>query len=201
MDPLDLLFQRLAQAVHRVRPEAAPSLTVGELLDTFAPYKRLRTALGLEIAEDYEVLVMRLVSGERGLIFADEVMQDDLKRELASGNPDLRALKTYRQAKVTLSAQGVKGAVAAGAPAEDDVADVESAPPAAVTLSAAVTPPAEPTPPRAGCRYCAQPLPVGRDVVFCPFCGQNLTVRRCAGCSAELEDGWKFCVACGRSAA
>jgi predicted RNA-binding Zn-ribbon protein involved in translation (DUF1610 family) len=53
---------------------------------------------------------------------------------------------------------------------------------------------------RPGCRYCGQALPEGRDVHFCPACGQNLLVRRCAACSAELEAGWKFCVACGRAA-
>ncbi|MBI1808306.1 MAG: zinc ribbon domain-containing protein [Gemmatimonadetes bacterium] len=52
---------------------------------------------------------------------------------------------------------------------------------------------------RPGCRYCGQPLPEGRDVQFCPHCGQNLRVRRCAACSAELEPAWKFCVACGRA--
>jgi hypothetical protein len=37
-------------------------------------------------------------------------------------------------------------------------------------------------------------------VRFCPHCGQDLSVLRCGACSAELEPGWKFCVACGRAA-
>jgi hypothetical protein len=51
------------------------------------------------------------------------------------------------------------------------------------------------------CRYCSGLLPEGRRIVFCPHCGQNLTVHRCPACSTELEMGWKFCVTCGRSAA
>ena len=58
-----------------------------------------------------------------------------------------------------------------------------------------------PRTPRPGCRFCGQPLPEGREVTFCPQCGQNLKVRRCPGCSAEMEMGWKFCVTCGRAAA
>ena len=51
-----------------------------------------------------------------------------------------------------------------------------------------------------GCPYCAHTLPLGRTVKFCPSCGLNLLVRRCPGCSAEIESGWKFCVTCGRKA-
>lgn len=49
-----------------------------------------------------------------------------------------------------------------------------------------------------GCQYCGGGLPDGRDVVFCPTCGHNLTVKHCAACSTELEVGWKFCITCGR---
>ena len=49
------------------------------------------------------------------------------------------------------------------------------------------------------CHYCDGLLPAGRKVNFCPHCGQNLTVRHCPACSTELEVGWKFCIACGRS--
>jgi predicted amidophosphoribosyltransferase len=35
-------------------------------------------------------------------------------------------------------------------------------------------------------------------VTFCPYCGENLTVRRCPACSTELEAGWRFCITCGR---
>jgi len=52
-----------------------------------------------------------------------------------------------------------------------------------------------------GCRYCGGTLPDGRDVIFCPHCGHNLTVKHCPACSAELELGWKYCITCGREVA
>lgn len=52
-----------------------------------------------------------------------------------------------------------------------------------------------------GCRYCGGTLPDGRDVVFCPHCGHNLTVKHCPACKAELEIGWKYCITCGREVA
>jgi predicted RNA-binding Zn-ribbon protein involved in translation (DUF1610 family) len=48
------------------------------------------------------------------------------------------------------------------------------------------------------CPHCGRPLPVDRGVTFCPYCGENLTVRRCPACSTELEAGWRFCITCGR---
>ncbi len=51
------------------------------------------------------------------------------------------------------------------------------------------------------CRHCKGELPAGRQISFCPHCGQDLTVLHCPACGSELEHGWKFCVTCGRSAA
>jgi hypothetical protein len=66
-----------------------------------------------------------------------------------------------------------------------------------------VAPSARPAPSVVGggsCRYCGSALPEGRQVTFCPNCGQNVTVIQCPACSTELELGWKFCITCGRSA-
>jgi hypothetical protein len=51
------------------------------------------------------------------------------------------------------------------------------------------------------CRYCSGALPQGRRTVFCPHCGQNLTIQRCPACGTELEISWKFCITCGRGVA
>jgi hypothetical protein len=48
------------------------------------------------------------------------------------------------------------------------------------------------------CHYCGGVLPRGRALTFCPYCGQNVTVRHCPACSAEVEMAWKYCVCCGR---
>jgi hypothetical protein len=52
-----------------------------------------------------------------------------------------------------------------------------------------------------GCPFCSGTLPEGRAVIYCPHCGNNLSVSRCPACGGELEKGWKFCVSCGRSVA
>ncbi len=50
----------------------------------------------------------------------------------------------------------------------------------------------------APCSYCGANLPVGRAVLFCPHCGQNVGVVHCATCGSELDVGWTFCITCGQ---
>ena len=59
----------------------------------------------------------------------------------------------------------------------------------------AVAPTGEP------CRFCGGALPPGRQITYCPHCGQNLTVINCAACGTELELGWSYCTTCGRAVA
>src|SRR5690349_17015395 len=49
------------------------------------------------------------------------------------------------------------------------------------------------------CRYCGGALPEGRNITFCPHCGQNLTVQNCPACGTELEVRGKVCTTCGRA--
>lgn len=271
-DELERLFRTLVRRVRDVRPEnLSRPFEVAEILRTFVPYRANRADVGVETAEDYEVLVLRLLSGERGFMFADDAMQEDLRRELDSGNPDLRALHAYGTARVTLAQHAMRQVLESSPPAsaasaaptapadpatdetaasafprEDegrlgsvasreshtrtpDPAEVSAAldalqrqlPPTLAELDAVLAaagdakprtsfhargqnipdPTAEATirTPRPGCRFCGQMLPEGRAVTFCPHCGQNLKVRRCPGCSAEVDPTWKFCVTCGRA--
>jgi hypothetical protein len=50
----------------------------------------------------------------------------------------------------------------------------------------------------APCAFCGGELPVGRAVIFCPHCGQNVGVVHCPACGSELDVGWRFCITCGR---
>jgi hypothetical protein len=50
----------------------------------------------------------------------------------------------------------------------------------------------------APCPYCGGGLPVGRTVLFCPHCGQNIGVVHCPTCGSELDVGWTFCITCGQ---
>jgi hypothetical protein len=231
-DELDRLFACLVRSARDQRPEQlAKGLSVSELL-AFVPYKDVRTEIGAATNDDYGHAVTRLLSGDRGYVFADDLMQDDLKAELTSKNPDLQAYRSYLNTKVNLAQERVRAVLDGLGPAPARPA-APAAPRAAAPAPAAPAPAAggesahttaarerlnisreravpNPIAPRSagvdvraarpGCKYCGQQLPSGRDVRFCPHCGQDLSVLRCGACSAELEPGWKFCVACGRAA-
>ena len=232
MDELDRLFYLVVRSVRDMRPEfLSRPFEVGELL-AFVPYRTARTEIGADTNDDYAHLLTRLLAGERGYLFADDLMQDDLRAELGGSNPDLTAYRSYLNAHLSLSQEHARQALDAMGPATN-VPEVDAELPALVPPAprpspvppVIATPRQLPAPPRPvvspspaahrpmdpgadsprragrpGCRYCGQHLPEGREVVFCPHCGQNLLARRCAACSAELEPAWKFCVACGRAA-
>ncbi|HVT40463.1 MAG TPA: zinc ribbon domain-containing protein [Gemmatimonadaceae bacterium] len=276
MDELDRLFHRVVRAVRDARPEnLSRPLEVGELLD-LVPYRAVRSDVGVMTNDDFAHTVTRLLAGERGYLFVDDLMQDDLKTELASPNPNLTAYRSYVNARVTLSQEHTRRLLESmsttpdssigpsaelapepAAPPESPAPATPARVPAATSAKPLSATPAgfssalrgegptgprreaptgprreaptgprreAPTGPRAphtlssprpldphaeaphrearpGCKYCGQALPDGREVRYCPACGQNLLVRRCAACSAELEPAWKFCVACGRAAA
>lgn len=249
MDALDLLFRRIVLAAHAAGALQRP-LTVLELLDEFAPYGAAKRDGALDTHDDYLHAMMRLVAGEGARFFGDDLMQDDLKAELQSPNPDLTVLRTYANTTLRISTGGVaevlagdteidlspppkagtprrSGAVRTsgpqrtsgaqrvvtpshtashGVPHPEPVREHPTEPRDASALQQvfdAYASSAKPTPPVTtdlGCPYCAQVLPKGRAIKFCPSCGQNLNVKRCPGCSAEIESGWKFCVTCGRKA-
>jgi hypothetical protein len=221
MDPLDLLFERLVRAVRDNRPEfLTRPFEVAELIE-LVPYRSVRAEGAMETNDDYAHALTRLLAGEGGYVFADDLLQDDLRAELASPNPDLNAYRVYFTARVTISHEKARQFGESMPPVRTPVPTPAGTSAVQDPLSEAITAPrpirqsasAPPRPldpeadtaarpaARDGCRYCGQVLPEGREVHFCPSCGQNLLARRCAACSADLEPGWKFCVACGRLAA
>jgi predicted RNA-binding Zn-ribbon protein involved in translation (DUF1610 family) len=220
MDPLDLLFERLVRAVRDKRPEfLTRPFEVAELVE-LVPYRSVRAEGAVETNDDYSHALTRMLAGERGYVFADDLLQDDLRAELSSTNPDLAAWRAYTTSRVTISQEHARragesmppAAAPASAPGDGSAAPSSrsEAPTAPKPVRPATSAPPRPLDPEAetaprsqrpGCRYCGQALPEDRQVHFCPSCGQNLLTRRCAACSAELEQGWMFCVACGRLAA
>lgn len=246
MDTLDLLFRRLVLAARASGALERP-VTVGEVLDSFVPYAAARRDGQLDSHDDYLHGLMRLVSGERSLLFGDDLMQDDLKAELNSPNPDLTVVRTYTHTKLRVSTEGIARVLAGDididlraptplkpGPRAQPLTPKRGPTPSAGAVNTRPTTPATAEPmtgPRSagplldafsggnagrnlldaggasptdtvdlGCPYCAQALPAGRTFKYCPSCGMNLLMRRCPGCSSELEPGWKFCVTCGRQA-
>lgn len=243
MDDLDRLFQRLVQNIRAEHPEyLARPFEIAELYQKLVPYRHHRRDLQIDTNQDYEAAVTRLLAGERGYLVGDEGMQEFLRTELASPNPDTAVFREFGSNHVAiapgalerLGSDGLalhRSGAEAPTPASVEAATPElntrsktpappeaGAAPSTVPSPLPVPPPAPATPPStvetqdmaatrtvsAGdvggkCRYCSGALPDGRRIVFCPHCGQNLTVQRCPACSTELEMGWKFCVTCGRT--
>jgi hypothetical protein len=101
MDEMDRMFRRL---VHNVRAGFPDLLTrsfeVSALYQTLIPYRLNRSELGIDSAEEYELTVMRLLAGGRGLLHGDPDMQAALQAELESPNPDLSIFRAWATASL-----------------------------------------------------------------------------------------------------
>jgi len=206
MDDLDRLFQRLVHNIRFRSPEyLTVPFTVQDLYETLVPYRHHRRELGIETNQDYETAVARLLSGERGYVRTDPELQDKLRRELASVNPDPGIFRDAAGTRVSieqgaLSAIGVTTAEQTGAPSLPTTSQ-EAAPRQRAATPASSIPAMGDVDVPQGCRYCGGTLPEGRQATFCPHCGMNLSTKRCDGCGTELEGAWRFCVNCGKKVA
>ncbi len=228
MTDLHRLFRRLVDGLIAIDPARLHRpLTVAEMVRTVVPYRTSRAALGLDSSEDYDLLILRLLSGEGGYV---EVRPAEVAAraaaELAGPNPDPALLREFGGTEVTLATARLAQALGPGP-------DATWAPPEAVeseqTLEGDTDSDEDPgvietgrvpwtvdamTGGRGGviplhtgavpdegtrCGYCGGLLPAGRQVNFCPHCGQSQTFIRCSECGNEVEFGWKHCVACGAS--
>ncbi len=229
MTDLHRLFRRLVDGLIAIDPARLHRpLTVAEMVRTVVPYRTSRAALGLDSSEDYDLLILRLLSGEGGYV---EVRPAEVAAraaaELAGTNPDPALLREFGGTEVTLATARLAQALgpgpdAAWAPPEEvdseqsletleGDADTDEDPGVMETGRVPWTVDAI-TGGRGGviplhtgavpdegtrCGYCGGLLPAGRQVNFCPHCGQSQTFIRCSECGNEVEFGWKHCVACG----
>ncbi len=193
MDDLDRLVRRLVQNVRNSHPQyLSQPVEVSELYQTLIPYRHNRAELEIETNQDYEAALCQLLSGERGYTTGDPALQNAMRKELASPNPNTAIFRDYAAARVTLTAEAVRHF--ADSPTSIQRGAPSSTPRAPSTSSNASS--------AAGaCRYCSGTLPDGRRVMFCPSCGQNLMVQRCPACGTELEIHWQYCITCGRGVA
>jgi hypothetical protein len=210
MDDLDRLFQRL---VHNIRNGHAEYLsvpfTVQELYDTLVPYRHYRRDLGIETNQDYEAAITRLLAGEKGFVRADPAMQNRLKTELESTHADTGLFREYADARISLVPDAVQR-LGISIPAQNAGGYIARTPAAngnggrsgegTESTTSFTVPPVTAMEVPDGCRFCGGTLPDGRQVTYCPHCGQNLAAKHCAGCGVELDPVWKYCVNCGKKA-
>lgn len=225
MDDVERMYRHLVQII---RTKFTPMLTqpfeVGELVQTILPYRLHRRELGLQSNHDYEMALLELLAGPRGYLVVDDRMRDTLAAQLAAPTPDPSVIREFATAHVALApewlhlldaqsrASGTQGAVGTATPARSGLGPHRTGSgsfPATAAPSASTGTP-EPAPPRRAakaiavaadehCTFCNGELPAGRQISFCPHCGQDLTMVHCPACGSELERGWKFCVTCGRA--
>lgn len=106
MMPLDSLFRLLVRALSdETPPRLHQPISINELMDVVLPYRRVRRELGVDSAEDYETLLLRLCAGERAFVQADPATQAALQAELAKPLPDLGLLRVYGDTTVVLRSE------------------------------------------------------------------------------------------------
>jgi len=215
--------------VRTVRTKYTPLLTqpfeVGELYQTILPYRLHRRELGLDTNQDYELTLLELLSGAHGYLVVDDRMRDELSAQLTKPEPDISLIKRFASEHVAFAPEALHRleADARATGAQSVVRGTpQRTPRMGPTRTGSGAMPAIPAAPTAGlpndthfrrtpppvdvasgelCIFCKGELPAGRQISFCPHCGQDLTVLHCPACGGDLERGWKFCVTCGRTAA
>ena len=105
MSDLHAFVRRLAETVASHDPTALRSpMAVGEIQSRMMPYRACRRALRLETAEEYELLLLRLVAEESGL--ARTYPPESAERcrvEIGSVLPDLAFLEQIQDATILLN--------------------------------------------------------------------------------------------------
>lgn len=186
-DDLDRLFRQLVVNIRAEYPQYLTSpFPVAEVYQSVVPYRTNRNELGIEMHEDYELALTRLLAGERGYVSGDPAM-----RQALSGKNKIN-FRNYAASLIEISADAVAHLDEimrrSGRPITPTVSPVAS-PRATAPMTIIASGP---------CAFCGGHLPDGRRITFCPYCGQNVTVKLCPACSAELEVHWSFCPVCGR---
>ncbi len=225
-DELDRLFRQLIRNLAELDPAGVHGpVEIAELYQRLIPYRTHRTHLGLDTHEDYEMVVLRLLAGERGYALVEPAeVREALLREARAVNPNTGFFKQYGNAKVTFDPGHVRAALGGLAVGDEPAGESEPQPPLEVDTAgepagggapeadaaaegmpfALEDEPAATVSPRMGsapCSFCGGELPIGRAVIFCPHCGQNVGVVHCPACGTELDFGWRFCITCGRQMA
>ena len=186
IDALERMFQVLVRTLRAKQPASLTApISVGELYQQILPFRHYRRDLHLETNQEYELLLMELLSGARGYLDVDDRLRDELTKELQAKTPETSRVRDFADSQVSVNAAAQKQVPDVAEPRERRNSGVVRRP--------------SPRPNVPACRYCGGELPEGRALNFCPHCGQNLQVLNCPGCGADVEFGWKFCVSCGKT--
>ncbi len=219
-DDLDRLFERLVRVLADDAPgRLAVPFPASEVYERLVPYRSNRSALKVATHQDYEMAVLRLLSGERGYTSLEPAeVQDALQREVAELNPDTALFRQFPDAILSLNRiaaeRFLRGDRAYAPPPPPPPPPLDSPEAAEGEGQGEEEEPAGQAGPGSGsafelaeqsesprqCPYCGETLPGSRKVNFCPQCGQPPSGElRCPACGSEVDVGWRYCVGCGRA--
>jgi hypothetical protein len=128
MDDLDRIFRRLIHNLRASYPQLlTTSFSAEELYQVIVPYRHNRQELGIDTNQDYEMALMRLLSGERGYLIVDRDVREALTRELESSNPDSSLFRAFNDRMIAVAPDAI--ALANPASARPDDARIAPPPP------------------------------------------------------------------------
>lgn len=211
MDELDRMHHRLVQNIRTSFPDhVSRPFQIAELYQTLIPYRHNRRELQLETNQDYELTLLRLLSGERGYLSGDPAMAAAMQKELSSPNPDLSAFRAWATTEVRLAEGGTPAGDAAtraetvlAPPALDarPTAPIDAVAPSASPSSrasvASIPRPASISPPLT---LASTPPPIA-DAASRPLASIAAHGGNCRYCGGTLPDGRRitFCPHCGQN--
>lgn len=216
-DVVERMFRVLVDEIRGRRPELLEStFTVAEIYQDLVPYRTHRDRIGVEMNGDYEHALLRLLAGDGNFLSVEsDAARRELRKELESVNPDTGIYREFAAVEVRLDPERLEELPTPGAEEPDDPPDLPDPEPVESARGDDAPAPEAPLtegPPGHGeaaaeaevvedCRWCREPLPDRGDLRFCPFCGARVDLVPCPDCGAELEEEWRFCVACGTEVA
>ncbi|KPJ96002.1 MAG: hypothetical protein AMS18_01860 [Gemmatimonas sp. SG8_17] len=224
MDDLERFVRELVRVIKKTNPEHLRSpFQVSELYQKIIPYRSYKKRLELASSEDYDMVVLRLLSGERGYASVQPIeVQNHLALEAESVNPTPGLFREFAAATVQLNSSVVRSVLSEAdlyaPPAPVESANTHDLPHPEATYDLpverlstassgpvfeAVEPEPEVTDPigeAALCLGCSRPFPSDRDVIYCPFCGIRVGLKSCSHCGSQIENSWSYCVTCGKPA-
>lgn len=209
MDEIDRIFRLLVETIRSKHPELlARPFEVADLYQSLLPYRLHRRELALETNSDYEMALLRLLSGERGYLVGDDEMQEALRGELTSPNPDPGAFRMWSSSHVSLAAEAVRRL-----DHQPSVRGRSPTPAASPVVPPRMQPPPPPPPvPRPSPPPVPPPLAPMRSPVSSPSLQNTMAAPprsttaealggKCRYCAGALPEGRRltFCPHCGQN--
>lgn len=206
MTDLERFFRRIVSNLAAIDPRRLQEpVPLDEIPLAIIPYRTNRRALQVDTSEEYEMVLLRLCSGEGGYVRTDpETVRLKFEEEVRSPNPDLEVLHRFEDVTLLLRPDRVDRALRSEADdlhrapeavaqerPDEAVAEVQDDPPMFDEAEEIVEDEVG-----SQCLYCGAALP-DRPVKFCPHCGQSQVAMVCPACQADVEPGWRHCVSCG----